>query len=169
MKAIIKLDQKRGAASEYPVPCVTLRVQDRYGAWTEVLFRIDSGASVSALPIWLAQHHGMGFQQQTSGQVRGLVGVTSRFRDRLLRVRIGGREHHWPCDFVDVPPQAQQGATATPYGVLGRAGFLDEYAVAIDSGFLIITRLGPMRRLLRRCLHGLWSASGRIRAADEAL
>jgi hypothetical protein len=94
--------------------------------------------------------------------------VTSRFRDRL-RVRIGNCEHSWPCDFVEVPSEAQQGTTEAPYGLPGRAGFLDEYAVAIDSGFLIITRLGPVRRLLRRCWRGLWSATGRIRTAEEPL
>ena len=55
MKAIIELSAKSGATGEYPVPCVTLRVLDRYGGWAEVLFRVDSGASVSALPISLAR------------------------------------------------------------------------------------------------------------------
>src|SRR5690348_8424347 len=91
MKAIIELSDQLGSAGEYPVPCVTLRVQDRSGTWAEVLFRVDTGASVSAMPTSLARSHGIAFQQQTPGRVRGLVGVTSRFRDRI-RVRIGNRE-----------------------------------------------------------------------------
>ncbi len=168
MKAIIELSAQAGITGEYPVPCVTLRVQDRYGTWTEILLRIDTGASVSAMPVSLARSHGIAFQQQTPGRVRGLVGATTRFRDRI-HVRIGDRDHSWPCDFVDVPAEAQQGAAAAHYGVLGRAGFLDEYAVAIDSGLLIITRLGPVRRLLRRWLRRLWSVGGRIRPAEAPL
>jgi len=53
--------------------------------------------------------------------------------------------------------------------VLGRTGFLDEYALAIDSGFLILTRLGPWRRWWRRCRRVIWETFGLIHPIDEPL
>jgi hypothetical protein len=53
--------------------------------------------------------------------------------------------------------------------VLGRAGFLDEYAVAIDSGYLILTRLGALRKLWRRQLHAAWHALGLVNSIEEPL
>ena len=53
--------------------------------------------------------------------------------------------------------------------VLGRAGFLDEYAIAVDSGYLIITRIGPVRRWLRRRLHALWGICGLIHPEAETV
>jgi hypothetical protein len=88
------------------------------------------------------------------------------FRDRL-RVVIAGRTHEWPCNFIDVPAEAAGHPILSP--VLGRAGFLDEYAVAIDAGFLVITRLGRVRRLLRRYLHRLWALTGRLHPAEQPL
>jgi hypothetical protein len=53
--------------------------------------------------------------------------------------------------------------------VLGRAGFLDEYALTIGAGFLVITRLGPVRRWWQRRLHAIWQAFGMIHPPDRPL
>ena len=42
-------------------------------------------------------------------------------------VRIAGLEYSWPCDFLEVPGPS----SASPYGVIGRAGFLDDFAVCV--------------------------------------
>lgn len=91
-------------------------------------------------------------------------------RDRIQLV-IAGREYEWPCDFVDVPAAAQ-GRTPDPLlslGVLGRAGFLDEFAFSLDSSYLILTRLGPFRRWSRRQLQRLWQACGMVHTASKPL
>jgi hypothetical protein len=52
---------------------------------------------------------------------------------------------------------------------LGRAGFLDEYAITVDSGYLSVTRIGPIRRWLRQCLHALWTRCGMVHAETRPL
>src|SRR5437867_4325178 len=71
-------------------PRVVLQVRDRYGALAPIPFRIDCGADFIALPV------------TQRGLAAGLVGSAVKFRDRI-HVVIGGREHEWPCDFIDVP------------------------------------------------------------------
>jgi hypothetical protein len=46
---------------------------------------------------------------------------------------------------------------------------LKEYAVSIDAGFLIITRLGPVRRLIRRCLQRIRKMTGQVHPAEQPL
>jgi hypothetical protein len=153
-----------------PFPLVMLRVRDRYGGWALVPFRIDTGADCSAMPVSLARREALPFQQTRSSIATGLVGIAPKFRDRI-QVVLGGREHDWPCDFIDAPaPEAGQRIGPVQEGaVLGRAGFLDEYAFAIDSGFAIITRLGPLRRLLRRWLQWFWTITGQVHPAEKPL
>ena len=106
MKAIIELSKNAAARGEPPVPFVIVRVQDRYGTWAPIPFRIDTGASVSAIPISLARLHGIGFQQHTAGRVRGLVGVTvDLFAGiggfRIALQKLGGKclfSSEWNCD-----------------------------------------------------------------------
>ena len=170
MKARLALAARRIGGTACPYPLVTLRVRDRYGVLLPLPFRIDTGADCSAIPQLVARREQIAFQQAQAGLVGGLVGATSRFRDRL-RVVIGGRQHEWPCDFIDVPPPAP-GRRPDPLldiPVLGRAGFLDEYAVAIDSGYLILTRLGPLRRWFRQRLHRAWQALGMVHSSKDPL
>ena len=85
-------------------------------------------------------------------------------------MHIAGREHDWPCDFTE---RATDPETQLPLPdllpVLGRAGFLGEYTNTIDSGYLIITRIGPIRRWLRRRLHALWKLVGMVHPVDRPL
>jgi hypothetical protein len=127
---------------------------------------VDTAADFISLPIPLARQHGIPFSQRVERRAIGLVGATRMFRDRI-GVVLAGRAHEWPCNFIDVPAEVASHGELSP--VLGRAGFLEEYAVAIDAGFLIITRLGPIRRMVRRCLHRFWSMTGQVHPAEEPL
>jgi hypothetical protein len=166
MKARIPLLNHTSGDIACPLPCVRLRAQDRYGLFTPILFRVDTGADFTTIPIPLARRNGIPFSERDERRAIGLVGATRMFRDRF-RVVIAGRTHEWPCNFIDVPAEAAGHPSLSP--VLGRAGFLDEYAFAIDSGYLIITRLGRIRRLLRRCLQRLWETTGQIHPIEEPL
>lgn len=150
-----------------PYPKITLRVRDKYGGAVHVRFQIDPGADCTAMPMSLAKREGIPFQQVQESSAGGLVGTARKYRDRL-RVVLGGKEHVWPCDFVDVAA-GNTLAPNMPQALLGRAGFLDEYAVAIDAGFVIITRLGPIRRAWRRGLHWFWGVTGRIASPESPL
>ncbi len=151
------------------MPVVRLLVRDRYGALAEVDFRVDTQADVTTVPISLAEREAIPFTKTAAGSARGIAGKVGKYRDRIHLV-IAGREHDWPCDFTE---KAIDHETLRPlidlFPVLGRAGFLGEYAIAIDGDYLIITRIGPLRRWLRRLLHALWRLIGMVHPVDRPL
>jgi hypothetical protein len=148
---------------------VRLWVRDRYGAFVPLYFRIDTQADLATIPIDIAQAEGIPFTRNHPGTSYGLVGAVAKYRDRV-RLRIAGREYEWPCDFVTSPsPSPERGSLPQLLPVLGRAGFLDEYVLALDSDFLILMRLGPLRRWWRRCLQLLWESLGLIHPIEEPL
>jgi len=130
---------------------------------------VDTLADFTSFPIAKARRETIPFCESQQRTAIGLVGATTVYRDRI-RVLIGGREHDWPCDFVNVPAHPEQGRPAWDLlPALGRAGFLDEYAITIDSGYLIVTRIGPIRRWLRQCLHHIWTFFGMVHPPERPL
>jgi hypothetical protein len=160
MKYRIHLVEHESWDASSPLPQVTLRVYDRYDMLANTTFRIDTGADLTTLSVSFARRHGIPFTTDAPSRARGMVGVVTSYPGEI-KIVLGGREHVWPCLFVDSPTELDP--------VLGRAGFLDEYACAIDDGFLIITRLGPVRRFLRRCLHLWWRITSQVHDADQPL
>lgn len=142
----LRLTDREIAGVRCPYPMLQLRVHDRYGGWVDLPFRVDTQADLSAIPIAIARREGIPFETVHPGTAYGLTGAVTKYRDRIP-LRIEGREYEWPCDFVTSASALPEGRSRSDLSaVLGRAGFLDEYAVALDSGFLILTRLGPWRR-----------------------
>jgi hypothetical protein len=169
MKARFLLRQRWVEGINCPFPVVRLRVRDRYGSLAELNFRVDTQADFTSIPVPTAREEHIPFSQERERTAFGLVGEAIIYCDRV-RVVIAGREHDWPCHFVNTPPSRQPGHQPRELpAVLGRAGFLDEYAIAVDSGYLIVTRIGPFRRWLRRCLHALWKQWGMVHAEDSPL
>jgi hypothetical protein len=123
--------------SRLDCPMVQLRVYDRVGDTVELPFCIDTAADFSALPIALAQREWIPFPQTDANRstAAGLVGSVTKYRG-VLRVRIGNEEFSWPCDFLDAagPP------TVDPYGVNGRAGFLDDFAFCVNKPYFTLRR-----------------------------
>jgi hypothetical protein len=156
MKVRLKLQSKRVEGINCPFPVVKLRVRDRYGTFAELDFRIDTQADFTTIPIQTAQSQAIPFSEAQERTVFGLVGETTTYFDRV-RILIVGKEHNWPCHFVNVPVSRERGQLPREQlSALGRAGFLDEYALAVDSGYLIITRIGPLRRWARQWLEPFW-------------
>ncbi len=170
MKVRIRLVPRKSGADDCPYPMVTLFVRDLVGRVVPVYFRVDTAADCTAIPTTSARQAGIPFQTQRASEAGGMVGQARKYRD-IIRVVLAGREHTWPCDFVEVPTSApiRQMPDGLPLAVLGRAGFLAEYAVSIDDDYLIITRLGRIRRLMRRFLHALWLRTGQVHPAKEPL
>jgi hypothetical protein len=169
MKARLALEARSSEGESCPTPVVWLRVRDRYGAFAELKFRVDTQADVTGLPISLAEKEHIPYTRTREGMARGITGRIKKYRNRL-QVVIAGREHDWPCDFTEpaIDPQTNQPLKdLSP--VLGRAGFLDDYAVTVDSAYLIITRLGPLRRWVRGRLHELWKLFGMVHAEKRPL
>jgi hypothetical protein len=170
MKVRLRLVRRWVDGVACPYPRVVLQVRDRYGMLVPLDFRIDCGADFTAIPLSTAREEKIPYQETRQGIATGLVGATAKFRDRV-KVVIAGEEHEWPCDFVDVPPPApgRQTDPLLKVGMLGRAGFLDDYAFAIDSGYIVLTRLGPWRKWFRQRLHALWQALGIVHKTKEPL
>jgi hypothetical protein len=168
MKARLLLRERSVEGIACPFPVIRVRVRDRYGTLVELDFRVDTQADLTSLPVWTARRERILFSEGRQHTAIGLVGETTAYRDRVRNV-IAGREHEWPCEFLSSPPPGpgQQPRELLP--VLGRAGFLDEYAVAVDSGYLIVTRIGPVRRWLRQRLHGPWKVAGLVHPVEQPL
>ncbi len=66
-----------------PFPVVTLRVRDRYGGWVDLLFRVDTQADFTTMPITLAERKGIPFATGHRGIAYGLTGTVEKFRDRV--------------------------------------------------------------------------------------
>jgi hypothetical protein len=136
-------------------PEVTLRVRTRYGDFIDVRFHVDTAADLTVIPLRIAEAERIPFSRANPGSAIGIVGSVEKFRD-TVHLRIGAEEFDWPCDFTHSPPVPSSAlggpspSSPEPYGVLGRAGFLGEFAICIDSDYLTITRLGPVRKWWRR-------------------
>jgi hypothetical protein len=131
-------------------------------------FRVDTQADFTSIPVLMAQWEAIPFSRGQERTAIGLVGQTSTYRDRI-RIVIAGREHDWPCDFLNPPPREPGRPPPELLPALGRAGFLDEYAISVDSGYLIVVRIGPIRRWLRQRLHALWEFCGMVHAEKQPL
>ena len=169
MKAILPLWPRSVEGIECPFPVVRLRVRDKYGALAELDFRVDTQADFTSIPIPMAHREAIPFSDAKQRTAIGLVGETTIYRDRI-RIVLAGREHDWPCDFVQTPvPRDARQPPRELLPALGRAGFLDDYAITVDSGYLVITRVGPVRHWLRRRLHELWTICGMIHPEKRSL
>src|SRR5438309_2119231 len=121
MKRKVRLSS-RGRNTEENCPLVYIRVRSRYGDFARVRFCIDTAADYSALPIPTAQQEGISYPQGAvaRGTAAGLVGQVTRYRG-IISVRLFNEDFTWPCDFLETAGPA----SVDPYGVIGRAGFVD--------------------------------------------
>jgi len=148
---------------------LTLRVRDRYGILVPIRFRVDTGADVTTMLIPFARRKGIAFREDQPGRAQGLAGVIGRFRDRI-QVVIAGRDYDWPCDFLQPPATTGQGLAGQGLPpVLGRAGFLDDFAFCLGKEYLTLTRLTAWQRWWQRRLPAIWSLFGLYRKPTEPL
>lgn len=126
----------------YHCPEITLLVRTSLGG-VPLRFVVDTGADLTAVPIQRARAERIDISRDAvQGQATGMHGQTiAKLRD-WITFQIAGRRYRWPCDFVLVPPAAapvRRSGHTQPDSVLGRAGFLREFAVCIDDQYLKIT------------------------------
>ncbi len=147
MKYKIRLSRRRPLAGgvSYDCPEITLLVCTSLGEF-EARFVVDTGADLTAVPMELARRERIDISAgAVQGQATGMHGQrVAKLRD-WITVQIAGIRYRWPCDFILSPPTASAGqairrsAYRLPESVLGRAGFLGEFAVCIDDKYLTIT------------------------------
>jgi hypothetical protein len=146
MKRKFSLSRRPGSVGLQDCAIVLLQVRSAFGDLTPLLFCIDTGADYSALPIPLACREGIAFPRDEARRsiASGLVGSVAKYRG-VLRVRIFSEDFVWPCDFLDTSGPA----SAIPYGVIGRAGFLDAFALCVEKPLFTLRRRGSFwKRLL---------------------
>src|ERR1043165_6061515 len=103
MKYRIRLLERQSQGVSCPLPLVKLRVYDRSDTLAELDFRVDTGADVTSIPIALAaraRQEGSAFRTDAPGRAGGIAGDVASYRHDVWLL-IGGREHVWPCLFVD--------------------------------------------------------------------
>jgi len=152
-----------------PFPLLTLRVRDRYGGFVPIRFRIDTGADVTTIPVTKARNDRISFREGQPGRAQGLAGVVGLFRGRI-HVLIAGRGYDWPCNFLQAPAVQGQGLGGQELPpVLGRAGFLEDFAFCLDDEHFTLTRQGTWRRWWRHRCSALWSSFGLLHEPTEPL
>ncbi len=67
MKVRLDLTNQPGGESGSPRPRIMLRVRDRYGTLAELLFRVDTPADFTTVPITLARREGSRFRRGWKG------------------------------------------------------------------------------------------------------
>ena len=88
----------------------------------------------------MAQDSGLTFAFDNPGQANTLTGTVGCYYDVVTVIsRLAQREFAWPCCFVE---------SAEDRLLLGRAGFLDEFNIAIRDGALVVSRPVSWRRWL---------------------
>lgn len=177
IKRRIPLANRRLGQHECPRPEITLWVRSRYQEYTKIHFIVDTAADFTAIPIPLAQDEGLDFTRSEAlrSSVGGLVGRVEKYLGSL-HVRIAGEEFDWPCDFLmqTALPSSQVSGTSprSPrryYAVLGRAGFLAAFAIAIGGKYLTIKRWHPGRSWWRQFWSLAWLERTRYHAIDDPL
>ncbi len=108
MRARLALQERTSAGEPCPTPVVRLKVRDRYGTFADMQFRVDTQADVTAIPTRLAEREAIPFAKVREGTARGIAGRVKKYRDRI-RLVIAGREHDWPCDFLEPATDPQTG------------------------------------------------------------
>ncbi len=175
MKFKLPLFERTVARIACPIPLVMLRVRSRYGDFANVKFVVDTAADFIAMPVWRAQQEGIDFprSEASRGVAGGLVGRAEKYLGSV-HVAVAGEEFDWPCDFLDspAPPATPRTAGQIRPGelpVLGRAGFLTAFAIAIDGDYLTVRRRHADRPWWYRLGRSLLPDLTRHRSLDKPL
>ncbi|HZV06354.1 MAG TPA: hypothetical protein VE999_14840 [Gemmataceae bacterium] len=109
------------------------------------------------IPVYVARSEGIPYRQDYPGTLGSSVGGSVPCYYDFVEVRssLSGRTHRWVCAFAD-SLQARL--------IIGRSGFLDDFAVAITSRRLIVSYPVSLRRFLGH--HGT-KLHARARSSDE--
>lgn len=120
-----------------------LRVEVKCGddGYRPFVFIYDTGADLTTIPIQTATSYGIPFSRSNPGASMTLAGPVKCFYDYIsIRSALSGKEYKWLCSFSD---------TSLNLPLLGRAGFLDEFATTIRGGQFIVMCDVTFRRFLR--------------------
>ena len=123
-------------------PQVPIVIVTGYGDTKRLRFFYDTGADHMIIPVYVARHEGIPYREDFPGTLSSSVGGSARCYFDFVQVRssLSGRTHRWVCAFTE---------SVRARLIVGRAGFLDEFAVGIRGGHLVVSRPVSLSRFLQ--------------------
>jgi hypothetical protein len=148
------LGSQNGLRCDFPE--APIEIVTSSGGTKTLTFFYDTGSDHMVIPVYIARHHGIQYRQDFPGVISSSVGGRARCYYDFGQVRssLSGRTHRWVCAFVE-SVQARL--------IVGRAGFLDDFAAAIRGHHLVVSCPVSLGRFLKHHAGRL-----RARAGDEA-
>jgi hypothetical protein len=146
-------------ASQEGLPCdfpeLPVEIVTSYGGTRRKRFFYDTGADHMVIPVYVARLAGIRYREEYPGTLGGSVGGSARCYYDFVEVRswLSGRTHRWVCAFAE-SLQARL--------IVGRSGFLDDFAVAVKGRHLVVSHPVSVGRYLKH-----QAARLRGRAGDE--
>ncbi len=112
-------------------PQIPVVIVTPYGNTAKLRFIYDTGADLMVIPVYVARHQGIPFRTDYPGRIGSSLGGGVRCYYDYVQVRssLSGKTHRWVCAFAD-SLQARL--------ILGRAGFHDDFATAVEGGHLVV-------------------------------
>jgi len=112
------------------------------GATRKLRFFFDTGSDLMVIPVYVARYVGIAYRQDYPGTLASSVGGTTRCFYDFVQVRssLTGQTHRWVCAFAD-SVQARL--------IVGRSGFLDEFAAGVRGKYLVVSRAVSLSRWAR--------------------
>jgi hypothetical protein len=110
-----------------------IQVRNRVGRWESIDFLVDTGSSVTTIPVLLASKHALLIPgRSVEIPVRTIAGrIMQRRRVGTVVARIPGLQPYqftWPCHFIEAPQSPANAA-------LGLAGVLDDLRLSFDGTY----------------------------------
>jgi hypothetical protein len=139
------------------LPVIAVSILTRYQDTTTLRFVFDTGADLMAIPTYIARREGIPFREEYPGALTSSVGGTARCYYDFVQVRssLSGKTHRWVCAFVE---------SAQARLILGRSGFLDDFAGVISGRFCVVEHPVSPGQWARERIASLWQ---RPRQADD--
>jgi hypothetical protein len=150
-------------ASQQGLPCefpeLPVEIVTSYGDTRRLRFFYDTGADHMVIPVYVARHAGIRYREEYPETLGSSVGGSTRCFYDFVQVRssLSGRTHRWVCAFAE-SLQARL--------LVGRAGFLDDFAVAVKGRHLVVSYPVSLSRFLK---HHAARPRGRARGEWEPI
>jgi hypothetical protein len=136
---------------------LVVEIVTNYGGTKKFPFLYDTGADHMVIPVYVARYAGIRYREDYPGTLGSSVGGSSRCYYDFVQVRssLSGRTHRWVCAFAE---------SVQSRLIIGRAGFLDDFATAIKGNHLVVSHPVSLSRFLK---HHAVRRRGRAYADDD--
>jgi hypothetical protein len=145
--------------SQEGLPCdrpeVPIQIVTRSGEPKKLPFVYDTGSDHLVIPVYVARRVDIPYREDYPGTLGSSVGGSTRCYYDFVQVcsSLSGRTHRWVCAFAE-SLQARL--------LVGRSGFLDDFAAAVKGHHLIVSHSVSVSRFLKH-----HAARLRARTRDE--